>query len=133
MIIGLKKAFSLLKNYWYLPVIVIAIVVLTIASGGTVPKHLIAAFQKARDTHSKEVDVLNDTHREEIKKRDASLYTYHLRMLAIEKKYTDANEKLDSRKRKQIEKLIKDNAEDPTELTKRIAEETGFIVVMPGE
>jgi hypothetical protein len=40
---------------------------------------------------------------------------------------------LDKRKRKELDKLVKANAEDPTELTKKIAEATGFDIVLIGD
>lgn len=134
MLLGLRKAWSFLKNYWYIPVVIAAIVVLAIMTAGKgVPKSLLEAFRKARETHAKEVDVINEAHREEIEKREAALAAYHKHMEAIEKQYAEANEELDAKKRKEIEKLVKANADDPTELTKRVADVTGFDIVLPGE
>ena len=54
-------------------------------------------------------------------------------MAAIEMEYADQQKELDQHKLKEIEKLVKANADDPTELTKRIAEATGFEFVLPGD
>lgn len=125
----LKKAWTLLKNYWYVPVVVIAIIVLFVLTGGKTPKALIAAFQNARESHAKEVEAIDRIHTEEIEKRDVALKTFHSTMGEIEKKYAEADEELDSKKRRRIEKLVKANAEDPAALTKKLAELTGFRVV----
>ncbi len=133
MLLALKKLWSLVRNYWYIPAILIAIVVLTILMGGRTPNALINAFRKARETHRKEVETIDRIHAEEIKKRNQALVTFHKRMAAIEMEYADQQKELDQHKLKEIEKLVKANADDPTELTKRIAEATGFEFVLPGD
>ena len=44
----------------------------------------------------------------------------------VEIKYAEAEKKLDSKKKKQVEKIIKENHDDPDAITEKLASLTGF-------
>jgi hypothetical protein len=128
-----KKIISWIKNYWYVPVVIVGIIVLFVVTAGNPPAALIAAFQKARETHKKELEIIERSRRTEIEKRDTALSTYHNYLAAIEKKYQQENQELDDKKRKELKKLVEQNSEDPEQLTQLVAEKMGFKIVVSGD
>jgi aspartyl/asparaginyl-tRNA synthetase len=83
-------------------------------------------LENTKESHRKELEVIEKSHQEEIKKREEATLKYKETLSVVEKKYNDANRELTSKKRKEVEKVIKENANDPEEITKRLAEITGF-------
>jgi len=127
-----KKLWVWLKNYWYIPVIIVLIVLVWIFTQKS-PDALINILKNSRDTSKKEVDILNKIHSDEIKKREEALETYHKTIETVEKTYAEQNKKLDAKKKKQIKKIVDESAGDPEALTKLLADKMGFEVVRPEE
>jgi len=78
------------------------------------------------DTHQKELDVLNGSHAEEITLRDAALAKYHQIITQIEKDYENKKEELSDKKREEVKQLVAENSEDPSNLSKLLAERFGI-------
>ena len=119
-----KKAWAWCKKYWQLLVgMTIPLVIWLLSRDyGKLDKVL----QKTKETHKKEVDAIEKAHQEEIQKREESLRKYKETLSEVEKKYKDANKQLTAKKRKEVEKVLKQNEDDPEEITRRLAEITGF-------
>ena len=120
----LKKTWAWCKKYWQLLVgmaIPLVVWVLSRDSG-----KLDEVLEKTKEAHKKEVDAIEKAHQEEIQKREDALRKYKETLSEVEKKYKDANKELTSKKRKEVEKVLKENSEDPDEITRRLAEITGF-------
>ena len=83
-------------------------------------------FQVAKDSHNDELEALRHAHAEEIAAREAALKNYKKMLLEVERQAAERNQHLDDKKRKEVEKLLKNNASDPEEITRRLAEITGF-------
>lgn len=127
----LRKVWLYIKKHWWIPLIVVGILLLLLLTRRNSADALIGIIKQQRDSYNKERDVIDKVHVEEIKKRDRALKIYKATMDAIEHKYEEQNKQLDKRKRKEIEKLVNENSDNPEELTKRLSEATGFRVVMP--
>lgn len=132
MLIAMKKAWSWLKTYWAVPIILIVVLVVTIAMR-KVPVSLMQLISKRREIHQKEVKAIDKIHEEEIESRDKALNLYYKTLESIEKKYEKDSQELTSRKKKQIKKIIEETHDDPDELAKRLSEQMGFEVVYPKE
>lgn len=130
MILFLKKTWSFLKNYWYIPVIIIVIIVAYIAFQ-SVPSSLANIISKRREMHKKEVDAINDIHAAEIEQREKALKAYHKTIKTIEEKYDNDKNNLSKRKKKKIKKIIEETNNDPDRLAKRLSEQMGFEIVYP--
>ena len=63
---------------------------------------------------------------EEIEKREEAVSRMIDTMKKVEEKYQSSQQSLDAKKRKEIEKILKNNARDPDEITRRLSEITGF-------
>lgn len=130
MLITLKKIGSWLKAYWYVPAIVLAIIV-TLAIWRKVPRSLVDMIAKRREIHQKEVEAIDRIHEEEIARREKALKDYHSTIKAIEEKYEKDKILLNNRKKKQIKKIVEETQGDPDLLAKKLADQTGFQIVYP--
>ena len=83
-------------------------------------------FQVAKDSHNGELESLKRAHEEEIAAREAALENYKKMLQEVERQAAEKNQALDSKKRKEVEQLLKNNTDDPEEITRRLAEITGF-------
>lgn len=130
--LALKKFWSFARHYWYLPVIVVAFIVALVVLRRK-PEGLGNILGNAVESHRKEVEVLNKTHAEEIVKRDKALSIYHTTIEQVQNKFAVDQKILDSKKKKEIKRIIEENQDDPEALAERISEYTGFKVIMPEE
>ena len=125
MLLSLKKIWSFLKNYWYIPVVLLGIIVVLVATQSK-PDVLIEVLKKATENHNKEVDGMKKIHEEEIVKREKATEVYHETVKKVEEKYQEDKKKLSNKKKKEIKKLVMKNQENPEELARELAELTGF-------
>ena len=119
-----KKALAWCKKYWQLLVgasIPVVIWILSRDSG-----HLDKVLERVREDHEKELGIINRSHEDDLKARDEAVRRYQETISEVEARYAEDSKELDSKKRKQIEKIIKDHVNDPEEITRRIASLTGF-------
>jgi Fe2+ transport system protein B len=121
-----KKAWAWCKKYWQLLVgIAIPILAMIIfRRSGDISKVL----QTASDSHQKEVDAIDKSYKEEIRKREEALRKYEETIALIEEKYKEENKTLEGKKKKEIKKILERSEEDPEEITRRISEITGFSI-----
>lgn len=132
MIIFLRKAYSFLKSYWWIPAILVVAVVATFIMR-RVPTSLMQLVSKQRELHKKEVEAIEKVHTEEIKQREEALDTYHKTVKAIEEKYEKESLELTKKKKKEIKKIVDETHSDPDLLAKKLADQMGFVVVQPEE
>jgi len=119
-----KKAFLICKKYWQ------------VLLGISIPLILMLVFRKksdmskvldrAREDHEKEVNIINSTHQKEIEARDQAQKRYFDTINQLEKKHNDSQTKLASKKKKQVKKILEEHSGNPEEITKKIADLTGF-------
>ena len=76
--------------------------------------------------HKEEVETLTSTHQKEIALRDEELARYHQIIAQIEKDYENRKEELSDKKREEVKQLVAENSEDPSNLSKLLAERFGI-------
>ena len=119
-----KKVGAWCKKHWQLLVgASIPIIIMLLTQRST---DLRKVLKRISDDYEKEIDVINSSHEQEIKAREEAALRYSETIAEVEKKYAEESIELDSKKRKQIEKILKEHADDPEEITRRIANLTGF-------
>ena len=120
----LKKMCALCKKYWQILVGISIPIILMIVfkKDGNIRKIL----DRAKDDYEKEIGVINRSHSQEIEDRESARKRYEDSMKEIEKKYIESKIELDNKKKKEIEKILLESDGDPAEITRRIAELTGF-------
>lgn len=87
--------------------------------------------QKLQESHEKELDEIKKAREEERKAYEENEKKYQERMAVITKEYEIAKKNLDEKKRKEIERIVRDYNDQPDKLAQKLAEVTGFVVVMP--
>ena len=75
--------------------------------------------------HKEEVETLTNSHKKEIALRDEELARYHQIIAQIEKDYENRKEELSDKKREEVKQLVAENSEDPSNLSKLLAERFG--------
>jgi hypothetical protein len=129
-VLWIKKAWAWCKKYWQLLVGIAIPIVLWIVTRRS--PDLSKVIERVRKDHKKEVDTLETAHQIEIEKRDEALRRYEVVRNEVERKYAEDNKSLDRKKKKEMKKLIEDHADDPDadpdEITRKLAELTGFHV-----
>ena len=122
----LKKVAAWCKKYWQILVgasIPLVIWLLTMKSD-----NLDKVLERVREDHEKELDTINRSHEDEIRLRDDALTRFKDRLSQVEQAFVDANAELSKKKKKQVEDVLKRHDSDPDEITRRLAEITGFDV-----
>ena len=120
----LKKAWVWCKKNWKIFVGAAITIVLMIVFRKNVD--LGKVLDRVRDDYEKEIDAIEKSHKQEIEKREEAVSRMIDTMKKVEEKYKSSKQDLDSRKRKEIEKILKNNSNDPDEITRRLSEITGF-------
>lgn len=119
-----KKVLVWCKKYWQILVgaaIPVVIWLLTRKSD-----NLDEVLQRIKEDHDKEIDIINESHVKEIELREKALKDHKDRLKVIEEEHAKAEVELSNKKKKQIDKIVRENQKSPEEITKRIAEITGL-------
>tara|TARA_Y100001963_G_C6743704_1_gene430404 strand:+ start:34 stop:312 length:279 start_codon:yes stop_codon:yes gene_type:complete len=85
-------------------------------------------LESINESHKKEVDAIEKAHQDEVQKIEKARVVLETTMREVETKYAEAEKKLDSKKKKQVQKIIKENHDDPDAITEKLASLTGFDV-----
>ena len=127
-----SKAWAFMKKYWQLFIGAIYAIAVWVYFKGQADK-VKEVLKVKEETHQRELDVLNGTHAEEIALRDDALAKYHEIIAKIEKDYENKKEELSDKKRTEVRKLVAENSEDPSNLSKLLSERFGITHVESGE
>jgi len=116
----LKKVWVWLKTYWYVPALLVYTLVLMVVfrKDGA---NALGVLEASKDSYKKQIDVLNETHEGELKKRDEITKKYNKTIDQIESQHMDESRKLDVHKRRRVKRLIEENHEDPEHLTRLLS------------
>ena len=120
----LKKVWTWIKHYWYAPAVVIYTLVLWL-----VFRKRDSAAQ-VLDVRSKsykdQIDVINESHKDEIEKRDEIIKKYIDVMGKLEEEHKIKKEELDNKKKKEVKKIVEEYHNKPDELARMLAEKYGL-------
>jgi len=120
-----KKAWAFLKNYWYIPVILIGIVIAWVLISKRLSK-LYNIIAGQTESYRNEIDAINKVHNEEMKKKQEILNAYHETIAKLEREYKIAVDELNKKKQKAVKKHVEEYYDDPDSLAKKLSEEFGF-------
>ena len=127
----LKKMWAWTKHYWYVPAVIIYTLLLWVVFKN---KDKALDILKIREESLKnQMDVINDSHEEEIEKRNKVLEEYNKVLEEIEKEYEEGRDQLNEKKKEEIKKIIEKHIEDPEAIAKEMAEKFGFMYIPPEE
>jgi hypothetical protein len=120
-----KKVWVWCKHHWK----ILALALWTLIVFAIARKN-VKAYKKVLDTtienYKKEVEVLEDTHKEEIRKRDEAIKKHNDDIKRLEDEYVGDKEELSIEKRSRYLELVKMYDSDPDSINKILEEEFGF-------
>ena len=124
-LLALKKVWAWLKHNWYVPAVMVYTLVLWV---------LFRKKDKAREvlevraeSYEKQIEAINKSHDEEIKKRDEILTTYKDIVEQLEKEFENDKKELDTKKKQEIKNIVKEYHGKPDELAALMAGKFGFL------
>lgn len=123
------KAGNFVKKYWGVFVIILAVAAVVFMKEQN--NESAAYIKQMQDSHAKEIEEVNKAREEERKKYEQNEIRYKERMAAIEAQYETAKKEFDEKKKNQAAKIMKDFGGKPVELAEKLAEVTGFKVILP--
>ena len=85
-------------------------------------------IKNTNDSYRQEIDVINKSHEKEVESASIELKRYNQVLEQIEIEYAKKEKDLSASGKKEIKKLIKENKDNPEEITKRLATLMGFTV-----
>jgi len=120
-----KKIWVWCKHHWKILALALwTLVVFLIA------RKNVRAYKKVLDTtienYKKEVEVLENSHKEEIRKRDEAIKKHNDDIKKLEEKYAGDKEELDVEKRSRYLELVKMYDSDPNSINEILQKEFGF-------
>lgn len=127
---ALAKFWVTVKKYWSLVALIVGSVAAFLffkRSGTSFADNL----KKIQDAHNEEIKKIQEAREEEKRQHEENLKKLQETLDIVQKHYDDAKADLDSKKKAQVEELVKKYNDDPTELAKKLSEATGFVVILP--
>ena len=120
----LKKTWTWLKHNWYVP----AVIVYTLALWFLFKNKAgaLEVLQVRSESYEDQIKAIEKAHKKEIEARDQILKNYDNVLTQLEKDYEEKNMKLDTKKKKEIKKIVKEFNDRPDDLAKILAERYGI-------
>ena len=121
----LKKGWAWLKHHWYVPLVVMALLVAlliwALTKNSMFVGMLMDVMENSRVSHRAEVDKLNEIHNRESDARKSILNEYNKNIELLEKEYAEKDKELDTKKKKEIKRLVKEGYNNPDKLARELA------------
>ena len=111
----LKKAWAWLKTHWYFPILLVLLIV-TYFSGRARVDKVLKMFEASKESYEKQIDVINKSHEQELKKQEELYNTYVNTMKKLEKNHKENLNSLDEEKKKKLDEMVKKYKGTPKEL-----------------
>jgi|ETNvirnome_2_300_1030623.scaffolds.fasta_scaffold00901_6 phosphoenolpyruvate carboxylase len=120
----LLKAWTWLKNYWYFPVIaIVALCVLLYTRNPSAAQELLKI---SRESHAEEKEILEKAEKDRLEKEARVNKKYEEALKDIEDRQTAAEKELNSKKRKELKRIIKETDGDPDLMAEKLRERFGI-------
>ena len=124
-LLKLKKAWAWLKAHWQIPFLLIWTVVVWILTRRN-SDAIIEVLEARKKSYEEQIKVLNETHADELLKRDKLLDQYNSTIEKIKRDWELGNLKLTKKQEDEIKKFIIDSKGNPDEIRKKIKDAFGF-------
>ena len=123
-----QKAWVWAKNNWkILALLVYTIVLYVLFNKNT--ENAKKILDDAREAHKAEVDKLNKSHSELIKRRDENQKKYIDLIKRLEEETKKRNEAITFAKKKRVKQIVEEAGDDPEKLAELVKDTFGFEVV----
>ena len=120
----LMKTWTWLRHNWYVPAVVIYTLVLWFLFKNKAGA--LKVLEIRSKSYESQIKTIEEAHKKEIEARDQILKNYDNVLTQLEKDYKEKNMKLDTKKKKEIKKIVKEFNDRPDDLAKILAERYGI-------
>ena len=120
----LKKTWTWLRHNWYVPAVIIYTLVLWFLFRDKTKA--LEVLEIRSKSYEDQIKTVEEAHKKEIEARDKILKNYDNVLTQLEKDYEEKNMKLDTKKKKEIKKIVKEFNDRPDDLAKILAERYGL-------
>ena len=120
----LKKTWTWLRHNWYVPAVIIYTLVLWFLFKNKAGA--LKVLEIRSKSYESQIKTIEEAHKKEIEARDKILKNYDNVLTQLEKDYEEKNMKLDTKKKKEIKKIVKEFNDRPDDLAKILAERYGI-------
>ena len=124
----IKKSWLWLKTYWYWPIVLIYTFVLWFFFRKNASA-AIGVLEIRSDSYKKQIDVINETHVAEIKKKEELNKVFNETIEKVEVELEKKSETLDKNKKKRIKEIVEKHSAEPKVLAHLVKEAFGFEIV----
>ena len=120
----LKKTWTWLRHNWYVPAVIIYTLVLWFLFKNKAGA--LKVLEIRSKSYESQIKTIEEAHKKEIEARDQILKNYDNVLTQLEKDYEEKNMKLDTKKKKEIKKIVKEFNDRPDDLAKILADKYGI-------
>ena len=120
----LKKTWTWLRHNWYVPAVIVYTLVLWFLFKNKAGA--LKVLEIRSKSYENQIKTIEEAHKKEIEARDQILKNYDNVLTQLEKDYEEKNMKLDTKKKKEIKKIVKEINDRPDDLAKILAERYGI-------
>ena len=125
----LQKAWVWTKNYWYVPLLVVLALAAFLVKRSDIATKLL---ETRTESYKEQIGVLNESHTNEIAKRDEIIRVHQEVMGQLDGQLNDDLRENQRRKEKRIKELVEENHDNPEGLSRALGDAFGIHYV-PGE
>ena len=123
-----KKSWTWLKTYWYFPIVLLYTIVLWVFFRKDAAT-AVGVLEIRSDSYKKQIEVINETHEAEIKKKEELNKVFNETIEKVEVELVKKNETLDRNKKKRIKEIVEKHSDEPKILAHLVKEAFGFEIV----
>ena len=126
--IAIKKIWSFLKNYWYIPlVMIVSSIGYLLTKSKKIPTDEI--LKASKKTHEVEKAAIEHAAEQKIKAKQKVEQEYNDAVKAISTIHENQNKTLENKKKKEIKKIVKKHYNEPDKISKEISDLFGVTYV----
>lgn len=117
---ALSKAWTWVKHHWYVPFLIILMILFASLQNG-IKNKFFDLFELSRKRYKEELDVINKNNDIKDKEKDKIIKGHQEALTKIEEEFDVKIEALEKEKREEISNLVEKHKEKPEEMAKEIA------------
>ena len=122
-----KKTWVWLKHNWKVPLIILYTLALWLLFRRKDAAFLV--LEERNKSYKAQIDVINQSHKEELEKRNKVIEKYNDLVSQLEDQYAADNKELDEAKKKEIKDIVEKHHDNPNALAQMLAEKYGLVYV----
>tara|TARA_R100000329_G_C7502778_1_gene176994 strand:- start:15 stop:398 length:384 start_codon:yes stop_codon:yes gene_type:complete len=114
-----KKAWAWLKNYWYIPAVLVYTLVLWFVFRKKNDK-IIEMFEISKENYKKEIDIINSAHSSEMAQKEEIIKDYQDALKKLQEEHNIKIENLSKEEEEEVQELIQKHKENPDVLVEEM-------------